>query len=285
MLQSGRRGLGEGMWTRLLGRHPVASFLILAFLISHGLNILAQLFVAMLGLRSGGFLQAQFFTLIVVSGPALAAVIVTRAAGRGSVAAWLASDWRRTMPRWWWLLVPAATLAVTIIAYRVAGAAWSELREMLFGDWAMLIAYLAIHILMVALLEETGWRGWLLRNRLVGNSPLRSTLFVALVWVLWHLPKMLGDWRFALIFAVAVLANSILLTACWARLRGGIALAAIAHGSFNAPFYFFGDLSARVDAVTAFGAATIIYATFALLLVALDRTWWRNAPVPARLGA
>jgi membrane protease YdiL (CAAX protease family) len=138
----------------------------------------------------------------------------------------------------------------------------------------MLFAYYAIQICMVGFLEETGWRGWLLRRRLETASPLCATLFVALLWGLWHAPKLLGDWRFAFAFAGAILVNSFLLTICWARLRGGIALAAIAHGSFNAPLYYFSDSFGGQYDLAAFGIAALLNGALVMIFVVLSPGWW-----------
>lgn len=261
---------------KIVRAHPVTAFILLAFGFSYGLGMAAQWVAALLGWQPDGLLQNAVLLFFVVSGPALAAATVERSTGgKGAVRAWLASDWKRTCPRWWWALIPGATLLATTLSYAAAGVPVTILRQALSDQWLLLASLYGLHILMVGLLEELGWRGWLLRKKLETGTPLMATLFVALVWGLWHLPRLLsGGWTAAL-FGAAIIVNAFLLTALWGRFRGGVALAAIAHGSFNAPLFFFDDRLAGAYAVPGFACTTLAYAVLALTVIAFTFRWWR----------
>ena len=170
------------------------------------------------------------------------------------------------------------TFSTTLLAFALAGADTSEILSLL-GHVPSLLGFFAFHILVVGLLEELGWRGWLLRQLLVTQSPLLATLIIAQVWFAWHLPKLLSDATFAAVFAVSALVNSIILTALWARYRGRTALAAIAHGSFNAPIYFMAEQYPQANAVGAFTLVVSVYALVALTLLNTHKGWWLGKPL------
>jgi C4-dicarboxylate transporter len=105
-----------------------------------------------------------------------------------------------------------------------------------------------------------------------------ATLQVTIVWALWHFPRFLSDGAFAATFLAFTIALSVLLTFAWARLRGGIALAAVVHGSANAPFFFFDGRFTNDQAFQAFAWATALLAVIAGAVLASRWRWWTTRP-------
>jgi membrane protease YdiL (CAAX protease family) len=99
--------------------------------------------------------------------------------------------------------------------------------------------------LFAGLLEESGWRGWLLPRLQQRWSPLIASLFVWLPWALWHAPldftggvgrTWMSYIQVRVVFFIAI---SILLTWFLNRSGGSIVVAALFHASFNTfPFVF-----------------------------------------------
>ena len=254
------------------------SFVLLAFVLSYGLGFTAQWAIVVHGWGGSNPVIDFMPNFLVVLGPAVAAMIVVRLSGE-SISDWFASDLRSTHPAWWWLGIPPFALVVSTAGFWLAGVPGSELAEGL-ANLPVLAGYYALHIFVVGALEEIGWRGWLLRERLTGSSPIFATLTVAAIWGLWHLPKLLTSLPAAAAFAVAVIVNSFLLTAVWSRFRGRTALAAVTHGSFNAPIYFFTAQLTGADAPAAFAYTVGVYAVVALIMIAFTWMWWvTRAPV------
>jgi membrane protease YdiL (CAAX protease family) len=259
----------------LLAGHPVKAFIALAFLLSFGVGFAAMWLLGMHGWGPDSLVGTFLAPIFVVIGPALAAIAIVRATGgQGAVRAWLLADLRRTRFAWWWALVPPLALVIVIAGYLAAGESWPLLREVLADNWLALLAFYAFHIIFIGLLEELGWRGWLLPKAMEKLSPFLATALVTAVWAAWHLPKLISSGPAALIFLAALLAYSFLLTFGATFLRGGVALAALAHGSFNAPVYFFDTRLASHLGLEAFGWATLCYAAIALIAIACVRRWW-----------
>jgi membrane protease YdiL (CAAX protease family) len=128
-------------------------------------------------------------------GPAIAAVVVTAwTMGRPGVRDLLARMARWRVPIRWWLaaLSPVAFLGLALIAMAVAGKALPSVAD--FGRFSGTPAIGLVGVLLLitfvgALGEETGWRGYALPQLQRRFSPLTSSLILASLWFLWHLPQ------------------------------------------------------------------------------------------------
>ena len=117
-----------------------------------------------------------------VAGPALAALVFARWAGRES----LAALWHRLVslpPLPALALIPLAYALVAFIAASLSGGEVVLQAPLAFATAA------AVQFAIVALLEEIGWRGWLTPTLLARMTPLAASILVALGWFAWHAPK------------------------------------------------------------------------------------------------
>jgi membrane protease YdiL (CAAX protease family) len=99
--------------------------------------------------------------------------------------------------------------------------------------------------LFAGLLEESGWRGWLLPRLQQRWCPLVASLYVWLPWALWHAPlDFTGGagrtWmNYIQVRVVFFIAISILLTWFFNRSGGSIVVVSLFHAAFNTfPFVF-----------------------------------------------
>lgn len=260
----------------------VVLFVFLAFLLSYGLSFGFQWLVAVHSFSIAPSLVDIVAKGLGVSGPALAAFIVLWAS-RKSVLRWLQNDLAQTNFHLWWFAIPLFTMMTTLLAFTLAGANASAFPALL-SQLPSLLGFFALHIFVVGLLEELGWRAWLLNRLLQTQTPLLASFIIAPIWLAWHLPKLLSDPTFVAAFGLGQLASTIILTALWARYRGRTALAIIAHGSFNAPIYFMADEFPQADAVGAFTIVVGVNAIVAVALLIANWAWWRVKPVGANAG-
>jgi membrane protease YdiL (CAAX protease family) len=127
-------------------------------------------------------------------GPAIAAVVVTAwTLGRPGVGDLLARmiKWRVAL-RWWLVaLSPVAFLGLALVMMAAVGQALPSPAQ--FGKFsgipAIGVAGVLLLILLGALGEETGWRGYALPQLQRRFSPLASSLILAVFWFGWHLPQ------------------------------------------------------------------------------------------------
>ena len=108
------------------------------------------------------------------------------------------------------------------------------------GFPAIGLAGVLLLILIGALGEETGWRGYALPQLQRRFSPLTSSLIIAVVWFGWHLPQffVIATYRdsapaqYAGMF-LGLACGSVVLTWLYNRSGGSILLVAIWHGLYN----------------------------------------------------
>jgi membrane protease YdiL (CAAX protease family) len=101
------------------------------------------------------------------------------------------------------LLLPFATLAVSLVIAGLVGIGFVAKAP----PWSGLLDKFIIMFLFVGLGEEPSWRGFLLPLLQRVQTPLAATLFVAVVWAIWHLPLMGTEfpWPLVPMFLVSLL--------------------------------------------------------------------------------
>ena len=178
-------------------------------------------------------------------GPAIAALAVTAwTMGRPGVRDLLARMIRwRVAGRWWLVAVsPLVFLGLALIVMTVAGKPLPDAAD--FGRFsgipAIGLAGVLLLILIGALGEETGWRGYALPQLQRRFSPLASSLILAVVWFGWHLPQffVIATYRdsapvqYVGMF-LGLACGSVVLTWLYNRSGGSILLVALWHGLYN----------------------------------------------------
>jgi membrane protease YdiL (CAAX protease family) len=169
----------------------------------------------------------------------LAAVVSPLSAARLYASGDIRPEWSRwaliavlSMPAF--LLIPAGIAHFTHLP--VVQPRPNESVLMTIGVSAVLFTK---EFLFAGLLEESGWRGWLLPRHQQRWSPLVASLFVWLPWALWHAP--LGftggvgsTWmNYIQVRVVFFIAISILLTWLFNRSGGSIVVVSLFHAAFN----------------------------------------------------
>jgi membrane protease YdiL (CAAX protease family) len=156
---------------------------------------------------------------------------------------WTADELRRLDLRWPLIAVLSlpAYLLIPVAAAHFAGMpivnSWHSDRPL--TTIAIICALFCKRLLSAGVLEEPGWRGWLLPRLQQRYSPLIASLLVWLPWALWHLPldftggvgrTWLNYLQVRVAFFIPV---AILLTWLYNRSRGSIVVAGLFHAGLN----------------------------------------------------
>ena len=197
--------------------HPVAAYVVLAYLVSWTLWS-----PAVLGL---GGPVAEVLFLLGVLGPAAAAYVVLRATDR-PVRPWLASIVRWRVPVRYYVYalgLPALLLAVVDVVLALLG------QEVDVGLLPGRLPDYAVSFLLVltvgGAMEEPGWRGFALPRLQERHSPLVATVLLGVVWGFWHLPLYGPGFLGPMFFVVFY-------TWLWNR-TGSVLLCILLHASFT----------------------------------------------------
>lgn len=157
-------------------RHPLATFVVLAYLFS-------WLSIPLLGGPLG-------------MGPLFAALlIVALTEGRAGLAAWGRRSFKPTSRMGWYALAAGLPILFTSVAAGVS--IWLGAPPPAEVNWSELLVLLPVMLLFGGALEEPGWTGYALPRLLDrwGGAPLGvlfATLIMATIRFSWHLPLMLG---------------------------------------------------------------------------------------------
>jgi membrane protease YdiL (CAAX protease family) len=148
-------------------------------------------------------------------------------------------------------------------------------------DWPLAAVVVAV-VVVNGFGEETGWRGFLTERLLPTQGRLRATLWVALLWSLWHLPlfwlnasmaalvgPVLIGWLFSLVCGAFVLAQVYLVTG------HRILCVALWHAGFN--------MMVATEIGTGLPAAMVGTAVMVWGAIVAVR-WWRSPADPPPPG-
>jgi CAAX protease family protein len=219
---------------RLVARHPVVAFLIMAYAFGWPILLAGHYLGMPIQLAS---------SLLAVFGLALPAFVVTAATG-GKAGV---RDLLRQCLRWrvgirWYLLallgLPAGTLLVA--SAFLGSAPLQALVEKWPLFFTMFLPSLLVAFLLIQLFEETGWTGFMQDTLQERHGPLLASIVVAPFFVLIHLPLVLleASQITSALFQVAVQAVvviffRVIITWLYNSAGRSVLIVALFHSSFN----------------------------------------------------
>jgi membrane protease YdiL (CAAX protease family) len=266
-------------------RHPIASFVVLAYALSWANWI--PLLLRGARVVPGGSVT-HFPGLL---GPAVAAfVIVTLTEGSAGVARLLRRMVLVSNPRVRFLrysLSPLAFLLLALIVAWIADRRLPPLRD--FGLYSglptiSLPLVLALVILFSGYGEEVGWRGFALGPLQQRFGAVKGTLVLALIWAGWHTPafwfvegyRSMGVATLFGGFGLGICAGAVVLARVLNQTNGSILAAALWHATYNLT-----SATAASRGVIGAVTTTCVMVWAGLLLV----QEWRRPLAPSRLAS
>jgi uncharacterized protein len=172
---------------RNIARHPVLAFMVIglgAGFLTAAIRPIADADVLPFGLPLHGLLGGLL-------GVGLAAFVVTAAlGGRDGVADLARRSVRWRVPIRWYLValftVPVGATLISLAIYGPRALASPA------GGWpralAEVVAVFVLQLVLFQLAEEIGFTGFLQHHWQERYHPMKLTLYVALLWALWHVP-------------------------------------------------------------------------------------------------
>jgi membrane protease YdiL (CAAX protease family) len=169
------------------------------------------------------------FGLLALFGPALGAIVVTRADGTWPELRARITDWRHPLP----------TYAIAFVLPFVVAAGALVVYVLTTGSAPGLGTISAIEVVIFGLVigEEIGWRGFLQPRLREHMGLVAAGLVTGVVWTLWHAPMYLlagpsGFAAFAL-FAWWVIPLAVVMGAVAEHSRSSVIVATVMHGAAN----------------------------------------------------
>jgi membrane protease YdiL (CAAX protease family) len=177
---------------RLVARHPVAAFLIMAYTITSAFTL------PPIRTSLGAFLLefSLWDSLATIFGVALPAFLVMAALhGRAGIRDLASRSFRwRVGLRWYFVVLLGLPIAVVLCASAFYGLVplvtladkWPLLFTLILPD-------LLLRIVLLNLAEEIGWMGFLQARLQDGYGPLKAIVLTEIPFALWHVPFVLVD--------------------------------------------------------------------------------------------
>ena len=265
------------MILRLVRTYPLAAYFVLAYGYS---------WLVMLPRLAGWITGFPIDILVAGLGPAIAGIWVTGiTGGRAGIRNLLSGVVRWRVELRWWLFALCFFPLLMVLAIGVNRLAGNDLGGNLSGEvpsnWLLLP--LLAGVLLAALVEEIGWRGYAwpqLRNR---YPLLPAGVILGILWACWHLPlffiKGMPQANLPFLpYLFMTIAVSILLGWLYSRTQS-ILLATLCHASLNGAGSFPGSHS--MSALATFAGLAL---TLAAGLVFLSRTTSSKESIPGPSG-
>jgi membrane protease YdiL (CAAX protease family) len=225
-------------------RHPVVMFMLIslgAYFVTAAIPPIVNSEVLPFGLPLHGVVGG-------VLGVGLAAFLVTAAlSGRAGVADLVRRSVRwRVSVRWYLIALLSVPVGATLISLAIYGPGALAAPS---GGWlralGVVAAVFVLQLVLFQLVEEIGFTGFLQHHWQDRYNPLKLTLYVALLWAVWHVPDHFAEegWGmealisapvvFAIGFVSLFFARALFV---WFYNRTGysVLLVAIFHASFDA---------------------------------------------------
>lgn len=213
---------------------PAAVFFVLAFVITWAVWVPRALGVpwatALGGVWTYGPAIAAMLAALLVGGRA-----ELRALGRRF-------DHWQIGPGWYAVVVlgpVALALTQATLSKALFGGAWSSHLPVVFDEplpiWLLLVVILTV---TDGLGEEVGWRGFALPHLLPGRNATLVSMWLGLLWAVWHLPLLVTedgalDGAHVWVLMLRLPALAVVYTWVFQHTRGSIVAAALLHGCIN----------------------------------------------------
>ncbi len=220
---------------KLIQSHPILSFITFTLLYSWTLW-------SLMILSNKGHLPFKFPTNFLGSfGPAAGALIVTGVIqGKSGLKKILKSLVYLKSSVWSYLF--AIFFIIGVYALTAGVTYFIDPLLLKLGKWPGLpetvIYFFVIAIVGGPLGEEIGWRGFLQPQLLKRFTPATASLFIALFWLLWHIPLFwlegaAQSGESIIYFGLSVLAMAFLFTLLYLKSKGSLLLAILFHTMIN----------------------------------------------------
>ena len=259
--------------TGWIKQHNVTAFFIFAFAISWTIWISVRLFLA----QSGVF---HTFYFVGVFGPFLSAIIVTVITERWSgLWQWFRKTFNFRINIGWYLigglLGPIGVALYQFSLYLLLGGE-SDFSKA--NPWWNYLISVPIGALFAGGNEEPGWRGFALPQLIKTQHPLVASLFLGLMWALWHIPFSFltggGDvsYHWFAWFIINTVGLSFIMTWLYFKSSMSVIPVILFHQATNHVWHYFPMPSDVISGLPDWIVLkTIVYWTIAIVLVIVSR--------------
>ena len=210
------------MTRSFVARHELTVFFILAFLLSWYPWIIALA----RGRTTGPNPLGPFVAALVVNGIA---------GGWPAVRELLGRIVRARFGLKWYAVIFGLPVLICAVAVAIMAGFGTTIGSPSPTAWRELPDRFIFIFLFIGLGEEPGWRGFALPRLLKTHTPLATSLILAPIWALWHLPLMGDEFPLPIIpaFLISLLGGTLIQTWLFNRTKGSVLAQMFFHATIN----------------------------------------------------
>jgi membrane protease YdiL (CAAX protease family) len=258
--------------SRWIQQHNITAFFIFAFAISWTIWICVRLFLA----RNGVFHPLYY---VGVFGPLLSAVIVTwTTESKFGLWQWLCQTFNLRINIGWYLLGGLlGPIGVALYQFSLYLLLGGELDFSEANPWWNYLISVPIGALFAGGNEEPGWRGFALPLLIKKHHPLVASLFLGIMWAVWHIPLSLstgwggGSYWFGW-FLINTVGLSFITTWLYFKSSMSVIPVMLFHQGTNHVWHYFPMPSDVISGLPDWIVLkTIVYWTIAIILVIVTK--------------
>ncbi|MCG8328003.1 MAG: CPBP family intramembrane metalloprotease [Chitinophagales bacterium] len=248
--------------TNFIQKRTLLFYVVLNYLISWG--FLYPGYQAILNAEEGTF---PLFALIALPGgfgPTIAAIItVWITEGKEAVLQLLKKYKTFRVHYKWYILVLILPIILYLFSLMATTFMGFELGRFNYNEGIkMILPYMLIALPFGPIMEELGWRGYMLPELLKKYNIYTSSLILGITWTFWHLASFsfpgaaipsvfeVSIWTISL-YLLSIIAQTFVFSYFYIQTKGSLIIAILLHTSFNASsnivLTFFPDTEGHVD--------------------------------------
>lgn len=221
--------------------------------------------------------EATPFALVLI--PTAVAIAVVGAADGWAGVRRLVGRIGRWRVGWQWYAAAVGIPMLGFLGVALAGVVLGQFSAQRLTDTLTIsAAFLPLVVLLPAMLEELGWRGFAVQTAVEeGHSPAWAALIIGGAHMLVHVPLYLPGHLYDALplwpLPFMLMGYAVLLTWIYVRTGGSVLLAGLMHTALNA----WVPLTWGLDADWAWQARGVVFALVAVVVVLLTGVgWWRR---------
>lgn len=243
-------------------QYPLVAYILLNYALSW--TFLYPCYQAILNAEEGTFPLLALIGIPGGFGPSIAAVMVVALNEGKTGVRRLLRRFKSFNLHWKWYLfvltLPVglyylATISTVLFGFDLGSTAYNE-------GVKMALVYLILALPFGPLMEELGWRGYMLPTLLQQYNVFKSSLILGFCWALWHLASFtfpgaaipavfeVNAWT-VLLYFLTIMSETLVFSYVYLRTKGSLILAILLHAAFNAGstivLTVYPDVSEQVD--------------------------------------
>lgn len=124
------------------------------------------------------------------------------------------------------IVSPLLFFVLGFLIYRIVNNEWFDFEMFSYNNWASPkeILVWVLPLFTYAIFEEIGWRGFLLPHLQEKYSAWMSTIYLTIIWALWHIPFFFYRFDFSVFMSIGFLfgifVGSVILTSVYNSSKG-----------------------------------------------------------------